>query len=199
MKNTSNGPGRPAYSMKWPRGRFTFIELMKFNGVNPKTGKGKTKRNYTTRLTVWNWLNKCRKGRNAFIERMEETADPKNGTGRRAYVYRVIPGLRPAKVAATAKPVTRKARTVVAKVTKVTRKPRTPKVTSTTADYEAQKAALLAPSAPVVAVKVEAPIVPTPEPSKVEPTPAPVETPKAEAPAIETPAATPEPALAGAV
>lgn len=163
MKNKNSGVGRPKYPVKWPGRKFTMQDLMVFNGVNPKTGKGKL----CTKLTLVKALQRDmfhpqeknplkpdfeRPRRNSVIVRVKnETREPnsKSGLGRKTFVY-----IRREKLANVTKVVTVKP---VAKPAKV----------ASTVDYEAQKAALLAP-VPVVTIAPPAPIV-----AEVAPTPAP--------------------------
>lgn len=82
----ATGPGRPAYEVKWPAGKFTFTQLMERNGVNPKSGKG----NNCTRLTLYKHLKAASKGSKSEIVRIkDETRKPnsKTGMGRKAFVY----------------------------------------------------------------------------------------------------------------
>jgi hypothetical protein len=177
--NANRGPGRPAYVPKIPQSKFTFADFMELNGVDFKTGKGPN----CSKLTLDKWLkrDKDRKGKSEIVK-LDETREPnsKSGLGRKTYVYvrrSKLDTLKSAKVATTKTKVS-------VNVGTATAKPRKAKGVSTgTVDYEAQKAALLAPT-PAVTI-----------------TPAPVETaPIAEAPAAETAPepVTPEPVTAEA-
>lgn len=149
----SNGPGRPRYSVKWPRGKFTFTDLEIENGVNPKSGKGKECTTLTLRKAVKRELGNRRSGAIVLVKDTLAEPNSKSGLGRKQLVYTRRPGVTAQK--ATAAP--RKA--------KVTAPDVTVNVSQATTDYEAQKAALLAPT-PAVTITPD----PTPAP---EATPAP--------------------------
>lgn len=126
----STGPGRPAYQVKWPTGKFTFTQLMERNGVNPKTGKGKD----CTRLTLYKHLQVATKGTKSEIVRIkDETRKPnsKTGMGRKAFVYirrEKLNGMKAASKSRVSVKLNNKAND------------------NTSASYEATKAALLAPT-----------------------------------------------------
>lgn len=127
--------GRPSYEVKWPRGKFTFNDLMVLNGVDPETGKGPN----CAKLTLVNHLKKdlARKGHSTIVK-LDELAPPANGKlGRKQFVFQK-------RVQATDKQDKGSVKETV-----------TVDVSKETKDYEAQKAALLAPDpvvAPVVVV-----------------------------------------------
>lgn len=156
----SNGPGRPQYEIKWPRGKFTFTDLEIENGVNPKTGKCK---NCTT-LTLRKGLKRdhAKRGHSVIVCLKDILAEPnsKSGLGRKQLVYarRSM-----AEKYATAKSAPRKAKADVS--VNVSTAP-VDAVSQSTVDYEAQKAALLAPTPAVT-------ITPDPTPAPVAETPAP--------------------------
>jgi len=173
--STTRGPGRPMYSPVIPRGKFTMNDFCIANGVNPKTGKGKN----CSKLTLIKFLG--RKQGKALIAKVKgETADPnsKKGLGRKAFLYQRKAGVTIPKADVSAPKATKTPR-------KYTRKATAP--ASTTADYEATKAALLAPT-PAVTITPD----PTPDPAPVAKDQAP------EAVAAETaaPEATAEPVTA---
>jgi hypothetical protein len=164
----SNGPGRPKYEIKWPRGKFTFTDLEIENGVNPKTGKGK---NCTT-LTLRKGLRRDQAKRNqSMIVCLKDIlAEPnsKKGMGRKQLVYA------PRSIAdkcATQPSVPRKAKTSTPRKAKtdvtvnVSNTPPTPAnaVSQSTLDYEAKKAALLAPT-PAVTITSDPSPAPVAEP-----------------------------------
>lgn len=161
----SNGPGRPQYEIKWPRGKFTFTDLEIENGVNPKTGKGK---NCTT-LTLRKGLKRdqAKRGHSVIVCLKDILAEPnsKSGLGRKQLVYarRSM-----AEKYATAKSAPRKAKADV--TVDVANTPTAPvdAVSQGTVDYEAQKAALLAPT-PAVTITPD----PTPAPVAEDAAPAP--------------------------
>lgn len=116
MKNTKNtaerGPGRPAYAVKYPYGKFTFNQLCELNGVSTK-GVNKGKGKNCTALTLRKALDrdmfhvdakdstkvdKTKPRRNSEIVLVKnETREPNSneGLGRKAFVY-----IRRAKLAA---------------------------------------------------------------------------------------------------
>ena len=155
----SNGPGRPQYEIKWPRGKFTFTDLEIENGVNPKTGKGK---NCTT-LTLRKGLKRdqAKRGHSVIVCLKDILAEPnsKSGLGRKQPVYarRSV-----AEKYATKTSAPRKAKADV--TVNVSTTAPVDAVSQSTVDYEAQKAALLAPT-PAVTI--------TPEPVAETPAPAP--------------------------
>jgi hypothetical protein len=192
-KNT--GPGRPKYTPVIPKGKFTFTDLEIANGVNPKTGKGKD----CTTLTLRKWLKRelAKRGHSAIVHLKDTFADPtsKHGLGRKQYVYQRRAGVTIAKPSAPApKPTAVKAtKTAKAKAPKrsaVTKAPATvigKGLSKATENYEAQKAAILAPVASIA----PAPMVVAP-PMLVDKTGA-APTPDAEqAPVPVTPTAQPE-------
>lgn len=177
-----NGPGRPRYEVKWPRGKFTFTDLEIENGVNPDTGRGKECTTLTLRKALKRELTNRRSG--AVIHLKDALADPnsESGLGRKQYVYTRRTGVATAKASAPHKA-----------------KSKAPAdVSESTTKYEATKAALLADtSVPVTSNPTPAPapeVNPTPEaaPVAVDPAPTAEATP---APAAET-APTAEPVTA---
>ena len=139
--NKSSGPGRPQYQIKWPSGKFTFADLAIENGVNPKTGKGKN----CTKLTLRKGLQRdFVKGDQSVIVRLENTfAEPAgSGIGRKQLVY-----MRRTQLEAKQAKDALKADVHV----NVSTIPTEDAVSQSTADYEAQKAALLAPT-PVMTI-----------------------------------------------
>jgi hypothetical protein len=170
----ARGPGRPQYTPTYPKAKkWTLADFCVANGVNPETGKGPN----CSKLTLIKNLTRGLSGRNSLILQLDEYREPnhESGLGRKCNVYSLR---EKANVDTSAKPTQapKSARTA-----KPTKKPA--KVTSTTAEYEATKARLLAPETPapvtVPAVKV---VTPTPAPAET-PVPAPAETPT---PAAET-------------
>lgn len=85
-RSTATGPGRPSYSVKWPKGKFTFQDLCELNGVNFETGKGK----FCTKLTLRKHLaaDAARKGKSLIVQ-LDESREPSsaNGLGRKVFVY----------------------------------------------------------------------------------------------------------------
>ena len=157
----SNDPGRPQYEIKWPRAKFTFTDLEIENGVNPNTGKGK---NCTT-LTLRKGLKRdqAKRGHSVIVCLKDILAEPnsKSGLGRKQLVYA--------------------RRSMAEKYANKTSAPRKAKAdvpvnvstapvdatSQATVDYEAQKAALLAPT-PAVTITPD----PTPAPvAEVAPEP----------------------------
>lgn len=155
--NTNRGPGRPMYNPVIPRGKFTMTEFCIANGVNPKTGKGKN----CSKLTLIKFLGR-KQGKALIMKVKGETADPqsKKGLGRKAFLYTRKAGVTVPKTSAAAPTPKATAKR------KYTRKATAP--AATTADYEATKAALLAPT-PVVSITPD----PTPAPVAEDAAPAP--------------------------
>lgn len=186
-KNMSNGPGRPKYTPVLPKGKFTFTDLEIANGVNPKTGKGKS----CTTLTLRKWLKRelAKRGHSAIVHLKDTLADPngKNGLGRKQYVYQRRAGVTlkasvPAPKAApkaTAPKATRKPRAVAA--------PAVADVSPETQSYEAKKAELLAP-----VVSIAPAPMPVAAPALVDKTNAPETAETAPVVAAEQPAEQPE-------
>lgn len=142
----SRGPGRPMYQPVIPKGKFTMADFCEANGVDVKTGKGKN----CSKLTLIKFMG--RKQGKAMIRKVKgELAAPanKNGLGRKSFLYERIPGTVATKS------------TKAVKAAKSTKAPKAAK--STASDYEATKAALLAPT-PAVVITPEA----TPEPEVAE-------------------------------
>jgi len=155
-KTDKKGPGRPSYQIKWPTGKFTFTDLMIANEVNPETGKGK----FCTKLTLRKGIDKDmfhldkngnidkdKPRRDSLIVKTDETRPPESGLGRNSFVY-----VRRSKLQST----------------KSTKSKGTSKAT---VDYEAQKAALLAPVVditPPEPVSTPDPVVTAPEPVTAE-------------------------------
>jgi len=158
--NINRGPGRPAYEVKWPTSKFTMADLMEKNGVNPKTGKGK----FCTKLTLVKALARDHAKRgHSFIVKLDETREPnsKSGLGRKTFVYIRRSKLDTLKTASKS--------TASVNVGTKSTKTRAPKVTSTTADYEATKADLLAP-VPAVTITPDPTPAPEAEPATLEAT-----------------------------
>ena len=158
----TRGPGRPQYQMLIPSGKFTFTDLEIANGVNPKTGKGKR----CTTLTLRKNLKKdmyildkkgeiARTNPNSLIVLLKDILaepDSKSGLGRKQLVYIRRSQLnRAGKSNSNARKSRKQAADVAVNVG----------VSQATQDYEATKAALLAPD-PVPAVTI------TPAPAVVE-------------------------------
>lgn len=197
-KNTkvSNGPGRPRYEPIIPKTKFTFRRFEEINGVKPN-GRGPN----CTRLTLRKFMDKDmyyhnKKGHRAQLNPkskivlldMQLPADSKTGKGRKQLVYCLRELASNIKLPKTTSAPAKDVKT--SEVAKVTRKVRTPKLTTvdvstSTSEYEAKKAELLAPT-PVVEISTPsvevAPVVETPVTQEVnaetvaETIPAPVET-----------------------
>jgi hypothetical protein len=144
VNKVSRGPGRPQYEIKWPRGKFTFTDLMTLNEVNTQTGKGK----FCSKLTLIKGLKRDAKAKsNSLIIQLKGVLAPSNsksGLGRKQLVY------------------CRRSMIRTPKNDEVT-----VDVSQDTKDYETTKAALLAPSPdevviaePVSALEVTAQVVP---------------------------------------
>ena len=151
--NANRGPGRPMYAPKFPRSlMFTMTAFCEANGVNPETGKGKN----CSKLTLIKFLG--RKQGKSLVARLKATAEPNSdtGLGRKPFLFCMKDRLDEAK--AKIAEWDAKAKAKETPKAKAPRKARTPKtvtvdvgVSQTTQDYEAQKAALLAPTvAPVI-------------------------------------------------
>lgn len=171
-KNTAkhSHPGRPKYVPVIPRGKFTMIEFCIANGVNPKNGKGKN----CSKLTLIKFLK--RKEGKALVQKVkDELAEPtsKKGLGRKAFLFQRREG-----VTMPTPTITLRAKGKSAKAASATPAPKrkyTRKATSTaTADYEATKAALLAPAVTITPDPTPAPEA-TPAPEPVAETAAPAE------------------------
>ena len=135
-------PGRPMYNPVIPRGKFTMTDFCTANGVNPKTGKGKQ----CSKLTLIKFLGR-KQGKALVMKVKGETTDPnsKSGLGRKAFLYTRRAGVTAPKstIAKTAPKATRKTRKAKDVTVNVG-------ISPSTANYEAQKAALLAPTPAVV-------------------------------------------------
>jgi hypothetical protein len=172
------GPGRPRYIPLIPRGNFTFTDLETLNGVNPATGEGK---NCTT-LTLRKWLKRdmyitdktgkvIRTNHKSSVMLVKDTlAEPngKNGLGRKQYVYTRRAGTPVAKASPAKASAPRKVKADVTVDVSTAPAP-VDAVSTETKDYEAQKAALLAPAVtitpePETAPVAEDPATPAPEP-----------------------------------
>ena len=143
----NRGPGRPMYQPIIPKGKFTMADFCEANGVNVKNGKGKM----CSKLTLIKFMD--RKIGKSMIRKVKgEFAAPANkkGLGRKAFLYERIPG------ATVPKSPVQKDQQASPKSPK-TRKSTAP----TSADYEATKSALLAPTPAVV--------ITSPEPTVTEP------------------------------
>ena len=135
----SKGPGRPKYTPSFPRkSKWTFNEFCVANGVDLETGKGKT-----TILTLRKFLDRDMftragktRGTSTIIQVKGEFApQPKGKLGRRGFLYQLRNvASKPAHVKAA------KSNSVSVNVGTA--------ATEVASDYEAQKAALLAPTAP---------------------------------------------------
>lgn len=154
-------PGRPLYVPKFPRKvEWTLKDFCVANEVDPETGKGPR----CSKLTLIKWLgrDKARKGR-SLVKRLDHTAAPdsEKGLGRKAFLFSLreklandsTPDANTATDAAPAAPSD---------------------VSPATADYEAQKAALLGTPAPVVDITTPADSTPeaTPEMTPADAVPA---------------------------
>ena len=148
-KNSKTNPeqnksvGRPKYQPLFPRkAKWTFADFEIANGVNPKTGKGEK----CARLTLRNYMKRSDSQVVQVKGELMKSNSPK-GLGRKAYLFQL-------RDKATAKTTVKVAR----KTSK--REPVSVNVSQTTQDYEAKKAALLAPE-PVVNITpvVETPVV----------------------------------------
>ena len=103
--NTHTHPGRPAYKVKWPYGKFTFNQLCLANGVaieGAKKGKGKDCTALTLRKALDRDMyhpfesgknkgkpNKNSPNRKSLIVETDETRNPNSekGLGRKAFVF----------------------------------------------------------------------------------------------------------------
>ena len=150
-KVVAKGPGRPKYIPAWPtKKEWTFTDFMVANGIDPVTKKG----GKCTILTLRKYLDADMytetgnaRSSSAVILVKGKLGEPTapSGLGRKPLVYQLR-----AKVSA-AKPSTKTQKVVTA--VKVSTNPE-----STTADYEAQKAALLGePKTPVAETAPEVP------------------------------------------
>ena len=133
----NRGPGRPAYSPKFPKSlKWTMADWCEANGINPKTGKGPN----CSKLTLIKYKNNHPKD---FVRVKNEFREPasKDGLGRKCFLFSLSARAKSAKA------------TKAAKVSK--------KVTvNVGTDYDAVKAALLAPTP---TVDIPAPVEVTPE------------------------------------
>ena len=186
-KNTATvtqGPGRPKYTPAYPRKKlWTFTDLEDANGVNPNTGKGK----FCTTLTLRKFLKRdmfilTKKGKVVrpnpdstvvLMEDLQASSNSTKGLGRKQYVYLLRAKLDAKTTKAAAAPATPKATRAPRKATRTPRKAKTIVAVAVSTEYEATKAALLAPD-------VTAPVAVTPAP---EPTPETSTAPVVEAPA----------------
>ena len=136
--NTQRGPGRPMAKIKIPNRKFTFADLKEAN-------------DHVTPLTLRKFLKRdaARKGKSEIVLVKDETREPnsKKGLGRKTFVY--IPRAKMNTLKTASK----------SKVTVTIAAPKAP--AKSTADYEATKAALLAPT-PAVTVASEAPAAEAP-------------------------------------
>jgi len=153
-KNINRGPGRPAYDIKWPNGKFTFDDLCEANGVNPKTGKGK----FCTKLTLRKGIKRdaASRGRSEIVLLKDEQREPnsKSGLGRKTFVYIRRSKLQTLKAASkSTASVNVGTKAVKPAKVKATKSPATAAV-----DYEAMKANLLAPM-PAVSITPEPEVV----------------------------------------
>jgi hypothetical protein len=82
-----DGPGRPKYQPKLPRGKFTMNELCQENGVSLKTGKGKNCSKLTLVKFVARELSNRRSG--LVIKVKDETSEPnsRKGLGRKPFLF----------------------------------------------------------------------------------------------------------------
>lgn len=134
-KNKQRGPGRPMADINVPNKKFTFADLVEANShVTPQTLRKFLKRDF------------ARKGKSEIVLVKDETREPnsKQGLGRKTFVY-----MRRSKMNSL-----KSARKSTVSI------PLAP--AKTTADYEATKAALLAPE-PITAPAIEIPAPATPE------------------------------------
>lgn len=142
-KNKQRGPGRPMADINVPNKKFTFADLVEANShVTPLTLRKFLKRDF------------ARKGKSEIVLVKDETREPnsKKGLGRKTFVYLRRSKLNSLKTA-------RKSTVSV---------PLAP--AKTTADYEATKAALLAPEpAPAEIPAPAAPEATTPAPVSISP------------------------------
>lgn len=168
--NENRCPGRPAYEPKFPRSlEWTFADFMEANEVNPETGKGPK----CSKLTLTKYLDRDmyhpiesgkykgkpdrnRPRKNSLVVKSDKTREPnsESGLGRKTFVFYLRAkqdSIKPAKVSV-------KVGTAAAKPHKA-RKAHT--VSESTADYEAQKAALLAPITAVTITPEVAPVAET--------------------------------------
>ena len=140
VKKVKVGPGRPKYNPVFPKGNFTFSDFLTVNGVDPETGKGEN----CTMLTLRKWMKKdaSRHQRSEVVRVQGELAAPDsdNGKGRKKFVF----CLRDKNAVAVKSPA--KAKTPTKAKSKAKSKSKGKSKTNPTADYEATKAALLAPA-----------------------------------------------------
>jgi hypothetical protein len=164
-----NGPGRPRYATKWPRGKFTFTDLEIENEVDPNTGKGKNCTTLTLRKALKRELANRKTG--AVLQLKGTLAEPnsKAGLGRKQFVYarRTVAEKMTAKGSAPRKTVEPSAASVAIAESPA---PESVEVTATdvsqeTKDYEALKASLL--SIPAVTITPDQTPSPTDVPSEV--------------------------------
>jgi hypothetical protein len=138
-----DGPGRPKYQPKLPRGKFTMNELCQENGVSLKTGKGSNCSKLTLVKFVARELSNRRSG--LVVKVKDETSEPnsRKGLGRKPFLFMRRPN-----------------------ALKAAAKSNVSVSLNTTDAYEAQKAALGINGTPAADVTAPvAPVAPTPEPT----------------------------------
>ena len=141
-KPTQDGPGRPRFQPRIPQGKFTIVKFCELNEVNPDTGKGPK----CSKLTLINFLNRDAKLKGkSLVVKLDAKAEPEGekGLGRKAFVY----CRRDKAETLSTKSATKSKPSAKAKAVSV----------DVGSDYEATKAALLAPTPAVD-------ITPAPEP-----------------------------------
>jgi hypothetical protein len=145
-----DGPGRPKYQPKLPRGKFTMNELCQENGVSLKTGKGSNCSKLTLVKFVARELSNRRSG--LVVKVKDETSEPnsRKGLGRKPFLFMRRPN-----------------------ALKAAAKSNVSVSLNTTDAYEAQKEALGIAGTPTAPVTPAAP-APTPEPAPVAEVTAPV-------------------------
>lgn len=147
MKNAkqNRGPGRPMAQINIPSKKFTFADMVEAN-------------DHVTPLTLRKFLKRdaARKNKSEIVLVKDETREPnhKSGLGRKTYVY-IRRSKMEGSASASALKTARKSKVSVALAP-----------ASSTADYEATKAALLAPEpAPTEPAPESTPIVAEPIPA----------------------------------
>lgn len=146
-KNATRSVGRPAYVVKWPRGKFTFDSLCVHNGVDPVSGKGE----HCTALTLRKNMMKdaARKSKSEVVRLKNEVRKSKSekGLGRKPFVFirrDKLAALKAAELSTVAVEIA----PAVAPTEDIAPAPIAEVVTDSTSDtlsaYEATKAALLA-------------------------------------------------------
>jgi hypothetical protein len=157
----NRGPGRPAYQPKFPKSlKWTMADWCEANGINPKTGKGpKCAKLTLIKNMADDMFHTLKNGkpdrsnprRNSLIIQVkDEYREPasKDGLGRKCSVFALRARLAGSKTAKT---------------------PRTPKVSvNVGTDYDAVKAALLAPTPAVEITAPVAEVTPEVAPAVVE-------------------------------